>query len=210
MSEIAVQSPHQPRRRGRPLEVDPESIARVALSLFLERGFDETSLDDVAEAAQVSRRTLFRYFTSKRELVWGGSAEAIERMREALANAPETEPALDALRRAHVASVTFPAEVVEPTRQRLRLIAANAELRAWGATRTEGALELLAEFLARRTGREPDDLGPRVAAHAMSAAASAAIFWWAEHGQGDPAAVVDDVLRRLGPGLGTAANHIGQ
>jgi AcrR family transcriptional regulator len=189
------------RGRGRPTEVDPEAVARVALSLFVERGFEETSLDDIAVAAGVSRRTLLRIFSSKRELVWGGAAEAIDRIRDGLAAAPADEEPIESVRRVYVASLAFPPELVEITRQRLRLIASSAELRAWGMARTDGAREIIAEFLAQRTGQQPGDLGPRMAGHVMSAAANAALFWWAETEGGDPSMAVDDALRQLERGL---------
>jgi AcrR family transcriptional regulator len=189
------------RGRGRPTEVDADRLARVALTLFLESGYDKSSMDDVAEAAQVSRRTLFRYFASKRELVWGGTTEALDRMREALAATSPDVPAMDAIRRGYVDALTFPPELVQLTRQRLKLIGSEAELRAWGVGRTEATIDLTAEFIAERTGQRPHDLGPRVAAHAVSAAATAALYWWADYGERGLPEVIDEVLRRVGRGL---------
>ena len=61
----------QRTRRGRPQEADPREIARIALELFEREGFDRVTMDEIADAASVSRRTLFRLFPSKWDLVWG-------------------------------------------------------------------------------------------------------------------------------------------
>jgi AcrR family transcriptional regulator len=191
----------EPRRRGRPVSTDPNELALIALRLFMERGFDSCSMDDVASAALVSRRTLFRYFPSKNDLVWGGASEAVERMRAGLAAAPSEEPALQAIRRVYVDMLTFPPQLIEVTRRRLLLIGQNPGLRAWGVGRTEPAIELIAEFIAARSAANPRDLAPRVAARAISAAADAALYWWAEFGDDEPQEVVGQVIDRIDRGL---------
>lgn len=183
------------------MSTDPNELALVALRLFLERGFDACSMHDVASAAEVSRRTLFRYFPSKNDLVWGGADEAVERMRAGLAAAPAEEPAMAAIRRVYVDMLTFSPQLLEITRQRLRVIGSNPGLRAWGVGRTEPAIGLVAEFLAARTNAAPQDLAPQVAAHALAAAANAALYWWAEFGDGEPQTVVGQVIDRIGRGL---------
>lgn len=179
------------------MSTDPDELALVALKLFLERGFDSCSMDDVASAAQVSRRTLFRYFRSKNDLVWGGADEALERMRAGLATAPPEEPALQAIRRVYVDMLTFPPHLLEVTRRRLLLIGRNPVLRAWGVGRTEPAITLLTVFIAARSAADPRDLAPRVAAHTLAAAVDAALYWWAEFGDGDPQTVVGQVIDRI-------------
>jgi Transcriptional regulator len=61
-----------PRRRGRPADVDPDRVALLALRHFAEHGYETTTMDDIAALAGIGRRTLFRYFPSKPDLVWGG------------------------------------------------------------------------------------------------------------------------------------------
>jgi AcrR family transcriptional regulator len=201
MDQANVGAGDTPRQRGRPVATDPDEVALVALTLFLERGFDACSMADVASAAQVSRRTLFRYFPSKNDLVWGGTNEAIDRMRSGLAESPADEPAIEAIRRMYVGVLTFPAHLVEVTRRRLLLIRAHPGLRTWGVGRTEPAIDLVARFLADRTHADPRDLAPQVAAHALSAAMNAALYWWAEFGDGEPHTVVDQVIDQIARGL---------
>ena len=92
------------RGPGRPVEADPEAIALTALRLFAARGIDEVTMADVAEAAGVSRRTLYRWFSSKGALVWGGAAEADQRF-EAAWTASADRALFDRVRAGYEASV---------------------------------------------------------------------------------------------------------
>ena len=96
------------RATGRPATIDPDAVARVALRLFAERGYERTSMEDIAGAAGIGRKSLYRYFASKADLVWGGIepvAEAASRAldaartaRQAVANAATTRRTAPALR----------------------------------------------------------------------------------------------------------------
>ncbi len=92
-------------RAGRPSATTRGELERVALRLFTERGFDATTVDDVAEAAGIGRRTFFRYFASKNDVVWGEFAEGLSRLRAHLADADPAgaRPLLDVLRDAVLA-----------------------------------------------------------------------------------------------------------
>ena len=57
--------------RGRPASTTREDVARAALELFARHGYDETTVDDIAAAVGISRRTFFRYYESKPDVVWG-------------------------------------------------------------------------------------------------------------------------------------------
>jgi TetR/AcrR family transcriptional regulator, regulator of mycofactocin system len=201
---MTMAEPSEPpvrRPRGRPVEVDASRLAEIALALFIEHGYDESSMDDVAAAAGVSRRTLFRYFTSKSDMVWGGTDEAVDRVRARLAASPADEPPIEAIRSAYMHSVTFDPALLPITRQRLRLISTHPALRAAGVERTDVAVVIIREFLAERSGVSPHDLAPLVAAYAISAAANAALYWWAEFGDGEPQVVVGEVLDRVDRGF---------
>lgn len=195
-----------PVRRGRPATVDPTLVAVTALRLFTERGFRNVTMDDVASACGVGRRTLFRLFPSKAAMVWGGTIRA----RETIAGALErTGPvgltdALDAVRAAFVASSTFPADEIEITRQRLLLIAADEDLLAWGTSRIGTSASLVEEFLARAEGADRPSLRSRSMAAACSAANFSALVWWAQVAPDrDPAQVVDEAIGHLLDGART-------
>ncbi|WP_434427452.1 TetR family transcriptional regulator [Nannocystis pusilla] len=78
-------------KRGRPQEADPRRIARVALGLFERHGFDRVTMGEIAEAASVSRRTLFRLFPSKSDLVWDGLDEVRDVVRQRAASLAGTD-----------------------------------------------------------------------------------------------------------------------
>ena len=84
--------PAAARATGRPATIDPDAVARIALRLFAERGYEQTSMEDIAGAAGIGRKSLYRYFASKADLVWGG----IEPVAEAAGRA--LDGALDAAR----------------------------------------------------------------------------------------------------------------
>lgn len=193
-----------PRRRGRPADVDPEHVALLALRHFDEHGYDATTMDDIAALAGIGRRTLFRYFPSKPELVWGGIEPVAGRMRSVLAEADPAEPTNGVLRRALVAALDFGPEALEATRRRLRLIGGDPALIAFGTARLRADRDLLAGFLARREGVPADGLRAQVLADALIAVNFSALLWWAANDDGDPAAVVEAALAELERGLGGA------
>ena len=78
--------PDSQHRVGRRRSTSWEHISNVAIDLFAARGFDDVSVDDVAEAAGIARRTLFRYYPSKNALPWGDFEAHLATMRDLLAN----------------------------------------------------------------------------------------------------------------------------
>ena len=92
------------QRPGRPPGTSRRAVTHAALELFAERGFEETTVDDIADALGVSRRTLFRYFASKNDMVWGEFDWVLARLRRCLEATDADEPLHDALRSAVVES----------------------------------------------------------------------------------------------------------
>ncbi|PZF01843.1 TetR family transcriptional regulator [Curtobacterium sp. MCLR17_040] len=185
------------RPTGRPRTIDPDAVSLVALRLFDDQGFDAVSMDDVAAAAGVSRRSLFRLFPNKAALVWGGLDEFAARFREALRSRPADEPSAVALRAAYRIGATFPDDAVEVTRHRLRVIRANPSLEHVGAATVTALTDEILRYVAERDGVTADDLAVAVRAHTLAAAASAALTWWALHGDGRPEDVVERALALL-------------
>ncbi|MDT7653925.1 MAG: TetR/AcrR family transcriptional regulator, regulator of mycofactocin system, partial [Pseudonocardiales bacterium] len=69
-------------------------IEHIALDLFSERGFDTTTVDDIAAAARIGRRTVFRYYASKNDIPWGAFDEQLDRMRRTFAALPTDLPVM--------------------------------------------------------------------------------------------------------------------
>lgn len=191
-------NPLEDRPTGRPRTIDPDAVSLTALRRFDEDGFDAVSMDDVAAAAGISRRSLFRLFPSKAALVWGGLDDFAARFTEALRARPATEPSGPALRAAYRIGATFPDDALEVTRHRLRVIRANPSLERGGEATVTALTGVIVQFVAERDGRPADDLAVTVRASAVAAAASAALTWWAVHGEGRPEQAIDRALDVLG------------
>ena len=98
------------------------------MELFLERGFEQTTVTEIASRAGLTQRTFFRHFADKREVLFGGSAALQELLLSALASAPESAAPIDAVAAALEAASAGLQERREYSRQRQAVIAANPEL----------------------------------------------------------------------------------
>jgi mycofactocin system transcriptional regulator len=166
------------RGPGRPPSTTPDAIAGTALRLFAEHGFEETTVDDIAAASGIGRRTIFRYYASKNDMVWGNFDWVLDRLRTELAATDPEEPILDALARAVIASNRYDAEQLPELRIRLTLISTVPALQAHSMLRYEAWRRVVAEFVARRLGQQPDDLIPETVSWAALGASMAAFVHW--------------------------------
>lgn len=179
-------------------------MARTALALFVAQGFDETTLADVASAVGVGRRTLFRYFSSKNDLVWGDFEGLLERLRAELAAAPPEEKMMDTLGRAVVASNHYEGEALEDLRLRMRLITTVPALQAHSMVRYAEWRQVVSEFVADRLCQRPDDVTPLMVGHMALGASMAAFVRWVMH----PEESLDAHLRIAYEHLGRAFDDI--
>jgi mycofactocin system transcriptional regulator len=191
--------------RGRPRSASPDAVSAVALDLFAERGFEETTLDDVAAAVGVSRRTLLRYYPSKNDLVWGAFSEHLDRLRAMLAAAPADEPLMDVLRRGVLAFNDYGPEEVPRLRTRMELITGVPALQAHSALRYAEWRAVVAEFVAARVGPGVDDLVPQTVAHVALGTCIATYARWIAHG-GDLLAELDRAFRLVASGFADATS----
>jgi mycofactocin system transcriptional regulator len=189
------------RRSGRPLSTSREQVAQVALRLFVERGFEETTLDDVAVAVDVSRRTICRYFVSKNDIVWGTFDEHLEGLRSQLALADAGEPLIEVLRRAVVQFNDYGESVLPELRDRMTLITSVPALQGHAMLRYADWCSVIAEFAGRRMQLEPSDHLPQVVAHAALGAAMASYRHWIRHPEADLLVELDRAFLLLGTGL---------
>lgn len=163
-------------RVGRRRSTSWEHISDVAIDLFTTRGFDEVSVDDVAAAAGIARRTLFRYYPSKNALPWGDFGAHLEHMRTLLDGADPDVPVREALRAALLAFNDF--DDGDSHRQRMRLILETETLQAYSMTMYAGWRAVVAGFVASRLGVTAQDLVPQTVAWSMLAVALAAYEHW--------------------------------
>lgn len=170
--------PDSPPRVGRRRSTSTDHVSNVAIDLFTARGFDAVSVDDVAEAAGIARRTLFRYYPSKNALPWGDFDEHLDHLRDLLADLDPGVPIGEALRTALLAFNTFDEAETVRHRQRMRVILQTAELQAYSMTMYAGWRAVVADFVAARLGATPSDLAPQTVAWTMLGVALSAYEHW--------------------------------
>ena len=143
-----------------------DRIRASALRLFREQGYDATTVEQIAEAAEVSPSTFFRYFPTKEDVVLQDDFD--ERMFEAFARQPTSLSPVGALRaaiREALATLT-PAEWAE-FQEMSAIGMAVPEVRARMMDEMSRMIETAADAVAKRTGRSPADLAVRVYAGAV-------------------------------------------
>lgn len=172
-----------------------EAIQRHGLCLIGELGYDATTCEQIAAAAQVSPATFFRYFPTKEDVVLRDVFDPVIAM--AVRGRPAGESPLTAVRRALAPVLeAFPAEEMESVRQRTALILSVPALRArFREQQAELVRHLSAAFSERGEGRVTD-LEVQVAAWVCAAALAVAVERWAEEGD-DLATQIDQALRAV-------------
>jgi AcrR family transcriptional regulator len=134
-------------RPGRPRASSRRALEEAAAELFLERGYDGTTVDDIARRAGVGRATFFNYFPSKPDLLWVDVDEALETLRTELeSGAGDVSSVVAALR--SVASGLGPERIPLVVTQ-LELIGGRQEVTAAGLTRIATLTSLLCGALGR-------------------------------------------------------------
>lgn len=191
---------------GRPPTTTREEIEGAALGLFAERGFEATTMDEIANAVGVGRRTLFRYFSSKNDIAWGDFDWVMTRLRDALDAGAEL-PLMDALRRGVVESNSYPADQLPGLRMRMTLITGSAALQAHSALRYAEWRQVVADWAGGRLGEAPDDLRPRVLGYAALGSAMASFERWVANADEDLEKLLDTAFRDLASGFGDGAER---
>src|SRR4051794_20671146 len=200
--DIAGAAPRaESRGAGRPPVTTRLEIERVALALFADRGFDETTVEDIASAAGVSRRTFFRYFDTKAEVLWHAFDQEVTALRDALAGIPDDVPLLDAIRRAVVSVNHYTAADVPELRQRINLISSVPALQASAAAHYDAWERAITDFAAGRLCQPRDALLPLALGRATLAVCRAAYECWVDQADEDLTVYLDAALRAMASGF---------
>ncbi|MGO8848415.1 mycofactocin system transcriptional regulator [Mycobacterium sp.] len=165
-------------RVGRRRSTTPHHITDAAIGLFVARGFADVTVDDVAHAAGISRRTLFRYYASKNAILWGDFDTHLAHLQDLLDSVDPRVPLGDALRAALLAFNTFDESETVRHRQRMRVILQTAELQAYSMTMYAGWRDVVGGFVARRSECKTSDLLPQTVAWTMLGVALSAYEHW--------------------------------
>jgi AcrR family transcriptional regulator len=165
----------EPNARGR--------LEQAALELFIERGFEQATVTEIAGRAGLTQRTFFRYFADKREVLFWGQDALRELLVSTVTSVPDSVAPLEAVAAALEAAGALLQERREFARQRQAVIAANAGLQERELIKLASLASALADALRRRGVTDP--------AASLSAEAGIAVFkiaferWVSETGEAD-------------------------
>ena len=153
-------------------------VGQAALDLFTAQGFEAVTIDEVAEAAGISRRTFFRCFGTKADAVWGDFDGHVVRLEAMLAATAGDQSVLASICAAYVEVNDYDEAALPMLRQRMRLILTEPALLAHSQVRYGDIDRVVAAHVARRTGVQPGALVPRLVATSTRAAATTAFEMW--------------------------------
>jgi AcrR family transcriptional regulator len=184
---IGGMSRWEPNARGR--------LEQAALELYIERGFEQTTVAEIAKRAGLTERTFFRHYADKREVLFPGAGSLQELLVSTLASAPDSTAPIDAIAAALEAAGALLQERRESARQRQTVIAANAELQERELIKLASLASALADALRRR--------GVTDLAASLTAEAGIAVFkiaferWISETNQRDLPQLIRESLDEL-------------
>ena len=186
------------------------SLRRHALDLVAQRGFMHVTVEDIAEAADVSPRTFFNYFPTKEAALFGAAPERVAALRERVLHQAPGESALSALRQVLVAEARVvtnelgelggdPLDML----RRMKIVRADPHLRAAQSAHMANIEGALAEALAQRLGADPArDPYPALLASIATGLIRAATVFWASSGGAEPLdQLTDRAFQALADGL---------
>ncbi len=182
---------------GRPPSTTRRRLQEIAIEMFSARGYDGVTIEDLAAAAGIGRRTFFRYFSSKADALMADFDEDVQWLRSALDASDPDLPVLDAIRQAVVAVNSYHAEDLVQLRRRMQLQHGNPALVANAILHYERWQSVVAEFAAGRLGQPADELLPQVIARSVFGAAYAGFTSWLSDDAGDLSPRLDAALRAL-------------
>src|ERR1039457_4463717 len=177
----------EPDARGR--------LEQAALALYGERGFEQTTVAEIAKRAGLTERTFFRHFADKREVLFAGAGSLQDLLVSTLASTPDSAAPIDAVAAALEAAGALLQERREYSRQRQAVIAANADLQERELIKLASLAAALADTLRQRGVREP--------AASLAADAGIAVFriaferWVSETNQRDLPHLIRESLDEL-------------
>jgi AcrR family transcriptional regulator len=180
------------------------ALEAAALDLFAKQGFERTTVEQIADACDVSPRTFFRYFATKEDVLFSDSQQKLEILAAALEGRPADEPPLRSLRAASLTLVSSYSDEREQRQRRADIVAATPSLRSHGSEHQDEWHNTALEILTRRhtgdpTARPPLDV--RLAVAASMAAIRAAVAAWLADDEADLETLVEHAFDRLAHGL---------
>ncbi len=199
----------EPGLRERKKRLRRARIEAAAIGLFEQRGFDSTTIDEIADAAGISPRTFFSYFSTKEDVALADYASRLDRIVDELRGRPAEEAAWVALRESFVAvGVDYAAARAELVR-RFSIMAMNPSVSARSLQLQAGWEDAIAGVLVQRADPVGDELGCRLQAAAALAAMRSSIRHWLSTDQSaDLPALVAACFTALADGLSSVPDRL--
>lgn len=180
-----------------------ERLQHAAMTLFLERGYDEVTVAEIADRAGLTRRTYFNYFADKREVLFSGAATFEREIIDAVLAAPAAVSSVDVVMGALGTVGAALTAWGEPVRQRQRVVESATELRERELIKMDALVTALADALHQRG---VERLTATLVAQVGVAVYRTAFQQWAESsGPRDLAPIMDDAIQRIRAAVGPAA-----
>lgn len=150
----------------------------MAFNLFVSKGYEETTVEEIAQACGIGRRTLFRYFPSKNDIPWGDFDTLLENFAAVLDATDRTCSIEQSLRQAIIEFNTFPPEEAPYHRARMELLLSVPSLLGHSTLRYRAWREVIQRFVAGRLGTQPDCIEARTIAWVSLGLSLAAYEQW--------------------------------
>jgi AcrR family transcriptional regulator len=198
-----VEEATRPGLRERKKAQTYDAIMRAALDLFERNGYDITTVEDIAEAANVSPRTFFRYFDAKVDVVMHNKDQDDLGLDRFLAERPAAEAPVEAMRHVlrDVVGPLFLADDV--TNRQIRIMLTTPSLRAMAREHFNEHEDELAVVFAQRLGVDAGALRPHVIAAAVGTTMWTAVNRWVASGR-----ATDDLIEMIDEGLALLADGL--
>jgi AcrR family transcriptional regulator len=199
-----------PTRRERKKLETRQALEQAALRLFAERGYEQTTVEEIAEAADVAVRTFFRYFSSKQDVLFGDVVkDRVSRLRTELAVRPRQESPIKSITTVMDLLDVAGEDEEEQILARFDLLRQQPSLRTRYLDLINAMRLVVVEFVADRTGADPrHDMYPHLLAGAAAASWDTSLTLWAEsHGKLSLRDLRNEAFAALSAGLPHPSGH---
>lgn len=188
-------------RRGRPPGTSPRELELIALRLFTQLGYDNTTVEDIAAEAGVSARTYFRYFDTKAAVLWHAFDDEVEHLRTEFARVRDSVALMTAIRQVVVGVNHYTPDDVDELRTRMTLISTVPALQASAAPHYDAWEQAVIDYAAERLGQSPQSLLPMAIGRATLAVCRAAYELWITRADADLTRYLDEALTAMARGF---------
>jgi AcrR family transcriptional regulator len=190
-------APDPTGRRERKKAATRQALADAALRLFAARGFEATTIDEIAAVVDVSPRTFHRHFPRKEDVLFADHDRRVARLRAALAERPADQPLLESVRDGVLVVIDELASRRDLERIRSSLITSSPALRAHNLRYQDEWAQTIADHVARREGLTADDPWPTLVGRCTLAVLAVSRPAWQDDPTADPHAAVADAFALL-------------